>query len=98
MTAPLRGGLRRLEWGGRVRLEVGIEGAGGLQSCRRRRRRTGKARAWRMLAVVVLPYLGSTSASRAQIDNYGIWTAINSTPGQAVEFDTLTNAAIGSLT
>ncbi|HEX9215061.1 MAG TPA: autotransporter domain-containing protein [Bradyrhizobium sp.] len=44
----------------------------------------------------VLPYLGATSASRAQIDNYGIWTAINSAPGQAVEFDTLTNAPIGS--
>ncbi|WP_426411259.1 autotransporter domain-containing protein [Bradyrhizobium ganzhouense] len=71
-----------------------MKGANGSKS--RRRRRTGKTRAWRTLAVAVLPYLGATSASRAQIDNYGIWTAINSTPGQAVEFDTLTNAPIGS--
>ncbi|WP_167767652.1 autotransporter domain-containing protein [Bradyrhizobium frederickii] len=49
-----------------------------------------------MLVILVLPYLGSTSASRAQIDNYGLWTAINSTPGQAVEFGTLSNAPIGS--
>ncbi|QOZ72515.1 autotransporter domain-containing protein [Bradyrhizobium arachidis] len=82
--------------GCRVRLEVGMKSVGCSQARRRRRRRTGQARAWRMLAVVVLPYLGATSASRAQIDNYGIWTAINSAPGQVLEFDTLTNAPIGS--
>jgi YVTN family beta-propeller protein/autotransporter-associated beta strand protein len=49
-----------------------------------------------MLVILALEYLGSTSASRAQIDNYGLWTAINSSPGQAIEFDTLTNAPIGS--
>jgi len=49
-----------------------------------------------MLVILVLPYLGSTSASRAQIDNYGLWTAINSTPGQVIEFGTLSNAPIGS--
>lgn len=50
-----------------------------------------------MFAVAILPYLASTSASRAGVDNYGIWTAINSSPGQAIEFDTLTNAQIGSV-
>ncbi|BBO15408.1 autotransporter domain-containing protein [Bradyrhizobium sp. TM102] len=49
-----------------------------------------------MLVILVLPYLASTSASRAQIDNYGIWTALNSTPGQVIEFGTLSNAPIGS--
>ncbi|MBB4424729.1 YVTN family beta-propeller protein/autotransporter-associated beta strand protein [Bradyrhizobium sp. CIR48] len=49
-----------------------------------------------MFVILALPYLGSTSASRAQIDNYGIWTAINSTPGQVIEFGTLSNAPIGS--
>ncbi|SEN98362.1 autotransporter domain-containing protein [Bradyrhizobium sp. OK095] len=57
----------------------------------------GKARACRILAVAILPYLGSTSAGLAQIDNYGIWTGINTSPGQAIEFDTLTNATIGSI-
>ncbi|WP_158228728.1 autotransporter domain-containing protein [Bradyrhizobium sp. Y36] len=49
-----------------------------------------------MLVILVLPYLGSTSASRAQIDHYGIWTALNSVPGQVIEFGTLGNAPIGS--
>ncbi|MDI3560754.1 autotransporter domain-containing protein [Bradyrhizobium sp. Arg816] len=71
-----------------------MTGASGSKS--RWRRRTGKARAWRTFAVMVLSYLGATSASRAQIDNYGIWTGSSSTPGQVLEFDTLTNAPIGA--
>ncbi|MFL9499030.1 autotransporter domain-containing protein [Rhodopseudomonas palustris] len=33
----------------------------------------------------------------ADIDNYGLLTGINSNPGQAVEFSTLTNTTIGSV-
>lgn len=57
----------------------------------------GKARACRILAVAILPYLGSTSAGRAQINNYGLMTGLNSSPGQVMAFDTLTNAQIGAL-
>ncbi len=51
----------------------------------------------RMAALLATTALLSwASPSWAQIDNYGLVTGINSSPGQAAEFDTLTNAQVGS--
>ena len=83
--------------GCRVRLETGLGSvnSSGSQSRARRYGRVRKMRARRLFAVVVLHCLGSISPVRAQIDNYGIWTA-NVLPARLFEFDTLTNARIGS--
>src|SRR6266536_2829224 len=45
---------------------------------------------------IALPILAFASPGWAQINNYGLLTGINSIPGNAVEFDTRTNAPIGS--
>jgi YVTN family beta-propeller protein/autotransporter-associated beta strand protein len=47
------------------------------------------------IAIVPLACLGLATPSRAQIDVYGL-LSINTSPGAAAEFDTRTNAPIGS--
>ncbi len=46
---------------------------------------------------VALPVLAFAAPSWAQINNYGLLTGRNTIPGVAVEFDTRTNAATGSI-
>lgn len=49
-----------------------------------------------LVAILPLSALLATPV-HADIDNYGLLTGINSNPGQAVEFSTLTNTTIGSV-
>jgi YVTN family beta-propeller protein/autotransporter-associated beta strand protein len=77
----------------RLQIEWGMAGSRGRA---RRRQFVSTARAFRTLALVLLSHLSWASPSWAQIDNYGLVTGVNSSPGQAAEFDTLTNAQVGS--
>ncbi|WP_146618710.1 autotransporter domain-containing protein [Rhodoplanes elegans] len=59
-----------------------------------RRRRSRR----RLTSVLVpLAILALTTPARAGIDAYGLLTGINSSPGQAIAFSTLTNTTIGSV-
>src|ERR1700682_1266987 len=50
----------------------------------------------RQAIFVALTTFAVGSPGQAQINNYGLLTDVNSNPGNAVEFDTRTNAPIGS--
>jgi outer membrane autotransporter protein len=50
----------------------------------------------RLAIFVALTTFAVGSPGQAQINNYGLLTDVNSNPGNAVEFDTRTNAPIGS--
>src|SRR5581483_4960204 len=47
-------------------------------------------------ALIVPSILGTTLPGQAGIDNYGLTTSLNAIPGVAIEFDTLSNAQLGS--
>ncbi len=62
----------------------------------RQQRRRRDSRPVRLAILVALPILALGRPGWAQINNYGLLTGINTIPGEVAEFDTRSNAPIGS--